>query len=250
MFCSASIILPIRVVNQVFDVYLENLYFCLSSLTSLQTIGIDKECIVVDLGSLPKYSAVIKKAVEDNAFIYAYKDSPMWSRSRAMNVGILRATKERVFFIDADTVLPVEYLLEHQKYAADDNYTMNLVYDSAIMDKNKKSSDVNILKQFSGKIRPGGWSHFSVNRSWLVKNGGYNEEYVGWGGEDNDIILRMKVSGLSYKILDCNPVHLYHPEYKDLMEKIGNGPWYKKQLKENRKRYFSLEEKLLGKRKK
>ncbi len=62
-------------------------------------------------------------------------------------------------------------------------------------------------------------SHFSIHRKDLEAINGYDENFIGWGGEDEDISLRMVKAGYRGKsiIRDAKVLHLWHP--KELGEK-------------------------------
>lgn len=55
-------------------------------------------------------------------------------------------------------------------------------------------------------------SHFSIHRSDLESINGYDENFVGWGGEDEDLSLRMVKAGLRghSAIRDARTLHLWH----------------------------------------
>jgi glycosyltransferase involved in cell wall biosynthesis len=56
-------------------------------------------------------------------------------------------------------------------------------------------------------------SHFSIHRSDMVAINGYDENFVGWGGEDEDLSLRMVKAGYhGYPIIrQARALHLWHP---------------------------------------
>jgi hypothetical protein len=83
-----------------------------------------------------------------------------------------------------------------------------------------------------------------VSRRWLIANKGFNSEYVGWGGEDDDLILRMELSGLKQEQLHNNPIHLWHPSYAKLCHGAGRGPEYAKAVLANQERYWSFRRKV------
>lgn len=57
-------------------------------------------------------------------------------------------------------------------------------------------------------------SHFSVHRSDMESINGYDENFVGWGGEDEDLSYRMVMSGLrGYSVISrARTLHLWHPQ--------------------------------------
>lgn len=247
MYSSYTIIVPIRISWPNFDIYLYNLQFCLDALSKLeQIVDVKQEIIIVDYGSIPEYSSKIKELVDKYNFICIKKKADCWSRSRSINIGIRNATGERIFFIDADTILPPNYIQEHLNKATSTNYITNLVLDSS--EKENKTSDWQDMISKGGNIRKGGYSHFSVDKLWLDIHNGYNEEYIGWGGEDDDILLRMDITGMERVVFDhVTPVHLWHPYYKDILKEIGHEDFYKINLKKNRERYWKFNKRVRGK---
>ena len=57
-------------------------------------------------------------------------------------------------------------------------------------------------------------SHFSIHREDIERVNGYDENFVGWGGEDEDMAIRLASSGLQGKtiIRKARVLHLYHPK--------------------------------------
>jgi len=57
-------------------------------------------------------------------------------------------------------------------------------------------------------------SHFSIHRDDMESINGYDENFVGWGGEDEDLAYRMVTSGLrgTSVIPGARTLHLWHPQ--------------------------------------
>lgn len=64
-------------------------------------------------------------------------------------------------------------------------------------------------------------SHFSIHRKDMEAINGYDENFVGWGGEDEDISQRMVKAGFrGHSIIrDAKVLHLWHPK------ELGNKHW-------------------------
>jgi hypothetical protein len=77
-------------------------------------------------------------------------------------------------------------------------------------------------------------------KQWFSAHGGYNEAYKGWGGEDNDLFVRLTRSGVGARNTNIHPIHIWHPPYSALMEKIGKKDVYERLLVENRTRFFNF----------
>lgn len=55
--------------------------------------------------------------------------------------------------------------------------------------------------------------HFSIFRKDIEMVNGFDENFVGWGGEDEDLFLRLSMAGMYGKsvILQARGLHLWHP---------------------------------------
>ena len=64
-------------------------------------------------------------------------------------------------------------------------------------------------------------SHFSIHRKDIERVNGYDENFVGWGGEDEDLAIRLAASGLEGKSIMrvARVLHLWHPK------EIGDKHW-------------------------
>ena len=64
-----------------------------------------------------------------------------------------------------------------------------------------------------GPRKPQCSSHFSIHKQDLERINGYDENFIGWGGEDEDLSLRMNLAGFSgYSLIkQAKTLHLWHP---------------------------------------
>ena len=55
--------------------------------------------------------------------------------------------------------------------------------------------------------------HFSIYKKDIESVNGYDENYVGWGGEDQDMAMRLVMAGLrgTSVIKTARILHLWHP---------------------------------------
>ena len=233
---TATVIVPICVGHPAFACYLANLAYCLRSL-QVQTVPF--EFLVADYGSIDPYGEQVKSLTNKYGAKYIRGEGTIWSRSRALNLGITNATKFRTLFVDSDCVVPPEYVAQHMAAGTSNKiFTYSPVYDTDA--DVVRTTDTTILAKHSVGIRPEGFSHMGVPTAWLKKHNGFNEAYVGWGGEDNDLWLRLRRSGVSQLEVPSHPYNLWHPFYGDIMASIGKGDMFKKIRQDNRNRYFNF----------
>ena len=66
--------------------------------------------------------------------------------------------------------------------------------------------------------------------------GGYDEDFLGWAGEDNDLVCRLLETGCSYQQLDMPIIHLHHGKRCDSQAHPENPRWaYNWKLFQDRK---------------
>ena len=61
-----------------------------------------------------------------------------------------------------------------------------------------------------------------MGRDDFLAVGGFDELYSGWGGEDDDLIMRLKRAGVAWGKLDgAMPIHPHHRHYATICQEIG-----------------------------
>lgn len=235
-----TIIIPIRISNPTYEVYLKNLEHSLFA-AAKQTIPC--ELILVDYGSHVNYVQKIEILATQSRFKCVRAEGEMWSRSKALNAGIQSTSGDYVLFVDADCVVPPGYAAECLQVCGPSTFSYSTVYDSfpgIIPTSNYAQLAQRIIGQGVKSTRDYGYSHMCVSSEWIARNGGYNEEYSGWGGEDNDLFLRLTRFGCSAVEINIHPIHLWHPTYEQLMTQEGQKDLYDKLFLANKARYFSF----------
>ncbi len=189
-------------------------------LLTLKTIAAQKgvcfECIVVEQDNEPLIENQLPSWVR-------YIHSPLpekdmaYSRSRAFNVGSLSACGSILICHDNDMLIPESYGKEIFSKIKKDGYeAINL--KRFIFYTNEKSAH-NIFRSGSitnkvicekviENLEAGG--SFAITQKSFFHIGGFDEEFIGWGGEDNefwDRCLTLKVWQHTYMPI----IHLWHP---------------------------------------
>lgn len=161
--------------------------------------------------------------------IFVKSDKP-YNRSWAFNVALKRSNSDIIVFGDSDL------LMEHNQFIAGINalndYDMVSPYHKVIDLTREESSTtlqniLNIDRSGRGetdnqKINISGGIAMFKKQS-LLKIGGWNEDFIGWGAEDDEMTIRVH-KYLKWTELKGTCYHLYHdrprPEHNNYQHNI------------------------------
>jgi len=146
--------------------------------------------------------------------ILAHCPGSHFRKSWAMNVGFRHATGNILVFHDADILAP-ETMLESIAHRIGKS-TPAVKPSFTVRDMNREHTE-NLHKDIARKVAlegqslrgaPGGC--VAVTRDAFLKVRGYNEGFVGWGGEDDEFLIRLRACGWNPPDLGCELYHLWH----------------------------------------
>lgn len=161
--------------------------------------------------------------------IFTKSDMP-YNRSWAFNVAMKWANSDIIVFGDSDLIMEPNQFIEGLK--AIQNFDMVSPYHS-VVDLTQQESNfpleqmININRPGRGetdnqKINiSGGIAMF--RRDAIQRIGGWNEDFIGWGGEDDFQTMKVK-NFLSWTELKARCFHLYHKREQP------DQKWYQRNL--------------------
>ncbi len=167
------------------------------------------EIIVVEASEAPTVS-------ENTGYrtIFAHCPGPHFRKSWAMNVGFRHATGDVLVFHDAD-ILATETMLESiasrigkSTPVVKPSFTVRDMNKRCTEDLHKLGDRKNMPLEEKLRAAPGG--SVAVTRDAFLKVHGYNEGFVGWGGEDDEFLIRLRACGWNPPDLGCELRHLWH----------------------------------------
>lgn len=216
----------------------EALNLCLMSIKS-QTLLPD-EIIIADDGSSGETKVLIGNFQRsfEVPILHVWQPDQGFQLSRIRNKAIARATKEYIIQIDGDLILHKKFISDHVDFARKGSYATG----SRVMISEESSQELLKQKRINISIFSAGLSNksngirssflrkylasrYRINdmyymrgcnmafwRDDLLKVNGYNEEFVGWGREDNEIAVRLINLGISKRVLKFGAVvfHIHH----------------------------------------
>ncbi|MDC7954470.1 glycosyltransferase [Fusobacterium simiae] len=234
------------------------------------------ELIITDDGSSQKILDYIGDLIPKASFKikHIYQEDKGFRKTRALNNGVVNSEGELLVFCDQDLIFGEEYIEYMEKNIKKGYFLLcrpvsineeekNIIlkkientnkYEELLkplpkyylesvnktLDTDRKRRILNILKLAKRGIKLVGMSYAVLKRDYMKVNG-YDENYNGWGEEDDDFGNRLYVAGIKGKELKTPnmQVHLWH--YSDPTKKHSmNEEYYYKRKKEifSNKDYF------------
>lgn len=188
-------------------------------LMTLQSIAsqndVDYECIVVE----QSFKIEIRDALPNWVHYFHTKTSDpdmQYNRSLAFNAGARLSLGKILIFHDNDMLVPHNYSKELLKIAAKGFDAINIkrfifylsqIHTKQIFEKQclNYNSSPDIIVQ---NLAAGG--SLAINHDAYVSIGGFDEKFVGWGGEDIEFWERAQILNIyDYGFMPI--IHLWHP---------------------------------------
>jgi predicted glycosyltransferase involved in capsule biosynthesis len=168
------------------------------------------------------------------------KNDHTYYRTRALNIGIKMAQSDIVVSLDTDCIVPIDSIKKCAKELRD-GATVAWPYNGYFIDTSFETHnlfirthyDYNLLlsgleenyqmplsSSYKGyHVRCTSSDHLGTggivmfNKDLFIKTGGYNENFIGWGCEDNEIVTRLnKLNHKTYRDTNIKSIcfHLFH----------------------------------------
>lgn len=222
---------------------LDHLKCCLDSIR-LSTGHFD-EVIITDDGSSENTVSKLKQLVltYDFPIKHVWQEKNGFRNAAARNNGIRHAGGDYLIFFDCDFIVLPQTIPHHLKraqygkfiaggYKNMDEATTRKTFESNLtvdfldrLDKRfperplikthrrfiKRTLLMRLYLASPRKQSLGG--HFSIHKRDLERVNGYDENFVGWGGEDEDLGIRLVRAGIHCRsaIRHAKVLHLWHP---------------------------------------
>lgn len=211
----------------------------------------DYEVIVADDGSALPSTQVINSMIElyrqqGRILKHAFHADEGFRAARIRNCAVALSKADYLVFIDGDCVLPPDFLLRHRQLAEERCFvagsrvfakpqitqqwlaqpealplmTRPYLLQQALLGHVENAHALLILpaqaawrKRRSRRWQQAVTSNLAVWRRDFVAVNGFDNEFVGWGLEDSDLVVRLLHHGLARKDgkLLSYVVHLHHP---------------------------------------
>jgi len=247
--------------------------FLEKSLTSIVAQSVlPDELIIADDGSSEDLVGVIKKYKKkiNIPIKFVTQADSGFRLARCRNNGVREASGEFLIFIDQDLIFTKDFLKTFRENRKENHFTVGWPIRSTEEQLKKLAFDniencnfahiftnqqvAKVKKQFrkdrtyrilnNMKLRKHGTKFrggvVGIFKDDYIKINGYDENYIGWGNEDDDFGRRLYYSGVK----GLNPfrkdfsIHLWHPLNHDNGERVNSTYHKEKAAKLNKNNYY------------
>lgn len=199
------------------------------------------EIIIADDGSTKETEDLIKKWQKKikTPIIHSWQEDFGFRLATSRNKAIAKSTGDYILMIDGDLVLHPNFIKDHLSHCnvnefvigtrvlLKDDYSKQLLCEKNIdfsVNNNHilANSKNKINNSFLSKICSYKTTSFKQVRgcnmacfkSDLIKVNGFNEDFVGWGREDTELVVRLLNAKIIRKNIkfNANVLHIFHPE--------------------------------------
>jgi hypothetical protein len=185
-------------------------------LTTLRSIAgqaeVSMECIVVEQDRERFVEARLPEWVR---YVFTPCETD-YNRAAAFNAGAEAARGELVVLHDNDIVVPSAYAREVVSRAREGFEFMNLKRFLFHLNEPADRTPTSVMQNAVG-------GSVAASRRAYIEIGGFDEEFVGWGGEDNDFWDRAYAHGNVYDFGYLPMIHLHHEAQRGKRDASGAG---------------------------
>lgn len=219
----------------------EAIDLCLKSV--MQQVVLPDEIIIADDGSKEPTLRVIQQyqQLSKVPIIHVWHEDNGFQVGKIRNKAIAQSTSDYIVQIDGDMLLHPYFISDHKAFAKPNSFVRasRIYLNDSLTAEKFQTKDVQINRFdkrvsnfFSAFRSPLLWGLLASNykmkgaerweihgcnmafwRSNMIGVNGYNEEMVGWGLEDKEVVVRLLNAGFEKRFLKFGGIafHLHHP---------------------------------------
>ena len=192
------------------------------------------QVLICDDGSTPSTQNVIDVFKNRLPLVHCWQPDREFRAARSRNLALSRLTSDYLILIDGDCVLPYAFIEAHlelkrpDKIVAGSRNLLSKSDSSKFLEHFRKEKQRNLFNGWKfwrlhlGLLRdlwPKKWTsvrtcNLGLFSEAILSVNGFDENYIGWGLEDSDLVVRLLKHGLtirSGRYATCVN-HLYHEE--------------------------------------
>jgi hypothetical protein len=172
--------------------------------------GADVEVVVVEQSQAPEIESKLPPWVR---YVFT-KSTTDYNRSWTLNAGVAAARGEVVILHDNDILVPSHYAAETLARSEEGWNFLELKRFTFYLDEARtrgvfesREARMNVPSTIVQNLLG---ATIAARRAAYLAIGGFDESFVGWGGEDNEFWDRAEVGGKTYRFGYLPFLHLFH----------------------------------------
>jgi glycosyltransferase involved in cell wall biosynthesis len=209
-------------------------------LSALNQSELPEEIIIADDGSRNDTKELIENFAKNSSvpIIHSWQEDEGFRAASSRNKAIAKAKSNYIVLIDGDMILHKDFIKEHKLHAKEKQF----IQGSRVLIQKEKSKTLIQDKKYSISPFDSGIKNrkntihnktlssiFSKNKNSLagIKTcnmsffkadcfdiNGFNEDFIGWGREDSEFVVRLLNNGIKRKNIkfNCIAYHIWHNE--------------------------------------
>jgi glycosyltransferase involved in cell wall biosynthesis len=216
------------------------LNLCLLSVVKQKLLP--SEVIIADDGSTEETKKLITQFQKDFPIPlkHVWQADEGFQLAKIRNKAIASSTGDYIIQVDGDLILHAHFIADHVSFSKKNSFVtgsrviLNASLSARLLNDNNTAVQLlwkGVLNKSNGlRIRP--LRNYLAQRYrandmyfmrgcnmafWkddLIRVNGYNEEFTGWGREDNEVAVRLINNGIQKRVIKFGAVvfHIFHPE--------------------------------------
>lgn len=199
------------------------------------------EIIIADDGSSKETQNLIEKwqIKSKTPIIHSWQEDIGFRAAASRNKAIAKSSGEYIIMIDGDLVLHPNFIENHLKHCKTnqftigprvllkENYSKSLLVEknsdfsiksNQILANRKNTINSSLLSKIFSHITKSDKQVRSCNmacfKNDLITVNGFNEDFIGWGREDTELVVRLLNKNIKRKNIkfNANTLHVFHKE--------------------------------------
>ncbi|MDA0347962.1 MAG: glycosyltransferase [Verrucomicrobia bacterium] len=202
--------------------------------------------IAEDAEALNLKEIVPSNLKRNQKFVHVTQPDSGYRRSLILNKAIVASEGDYLILTDSDCIPHKHFVKDHASYAKPNQYLLGArsYVKEEVLDDFNTTFFARLSQSLKGNLYPKkvafripfvNWdsntSALGANMSFwkndLIEVNGFDNEFIGWGHEDMELLDRLKISGLTEKFLhqQCILYHLNHPILSKSNDLINTERW-------------------------
>ncbi|MBC5836627.1 glycosyltransferase family 2 protein [Flavobacterium muglaense] len=199
------------------------------------------EIIIADDGSTKETKNLIEKwkVKLKIPIIHSWQEDIGFRAAASRNKAIVKSSGDYIIMIDGDLILHPEFIENHIKHCKSNHFNIGprvlikedyskkllekksidfSIQSNHILANRKNIINSNVLSKIFSHLTKSHRQVRSCNMACfkkdLIKVNGFNEDFIGWGREDTELVVRLLNANVKRKNIkfNANTLHIYHKE--------------------------------------